>query len=399
MKILQLCKKVPYPLKDGESVAIYTISKGLAESGCEISLLSFNTSKHHVEWEKLPDELGHYKEIHKAYLDTSISYWSAFKNLWTNRSYNIDRFVDEGFSSKLQKLLANNDFDIIQLEGLYMASYISIVRKYSTAKIIMRSQNIESEIWQNLAHKTNSTVKAWYYDLCAKRLQNFESGIQDQYDLLLPITHIDSNEYKKRNYKGDKYVVPVGLDSSKYTLTKNEFSHPIRIGYIGSLDWKPNIEGINWLLNHWEEIIQQFPNLEFHLAGRNAGQKYNLNLPQFVMHGEVDDAIEFIKRLDILLVPLFSGSGMRVKILEGMILSKVVISTPKGFEGIEIEHDENALCYENLENLISCLHKCFDNPAFMEKMGNKARKFIIKEYENKEISTRLFNRYQSLIKK
>ena len=181
-------------------------------------------------------------------------------------------------------------------------------------------------------------------------------------------------------------------------MTKNEFSHPIKIGYIGSLDWKPNIEGINWLLDHWNEIIQQFPNLEFHLAGRNAGQKYNLNLPQFVMHGEVDDAIEFIKSLDILLVPLFSGSGMRVKILEGMILSKVVISTPKGFEGIEIEHDENALCYENLENLISCLHKCFNSPSLMEEMGIKARKFIIKEYENKEISTRLLKRYQSLIK-
>ena len=54
MKILQLCKKFPYPLKDGEAIAVTYLSKALSELGCEITLLSMNTRKHYSDINKLP---------------------------------------------------------------------------------------------------------------------------------------------------------------------------------------------------------------------------------------------------------------------------------------------------------------------------------------------------------
>ena len=399
MKILQLCKKVPYPLKDGESVAIYTLSKGLANSGCEISLLAFNTSKHYVELgDVLPNQLSHYSTINAISLDTRISYWSAFMNLWnTDKSYNIERFVSDAFTLKLKELLTMTDYDIIQLETLYMAPYINIIRKHSTAKVIMRSHNIESEIWFNLASKTRSPLKSWYFNLCGSRLDQYEKQVYADYDLLLPITAMDSAKYRNNGFKGKKYIVPIGLEVEKY-ITSNQKNHDkIRMGYIGSLDWKPNIEGLDWFLNDWEKISLIFPNLEFHLAGRNPGDRYQTSIPNFIMHGEVESAIKFIDSLDILLVPLFSGSGMRVKILEGMLLSKVVISTPKGFEGIDISHNENALCYESLEDLIQCLENCYNTHDFKENLGKNARNYIINKFDYNRIAHRLQETYKSIL--
>ena len=82
MKILQLCKKFPYPLKDGESIAVTYLSQALHELGCEMTLLCMNTSKHYTDISQLPEHFNHYKEIHVTEIDNSIKPIEAFKNLF-----------------------------------------------------------------------------------------------------------------------------------------------------------------------------------------------------------------------------------------------------------------------------------------------------------------------------
>lgn len=128
MKILQLCKKFPYPLKDGESIAVTYLSHALHDLGCDITLLSMNTSKHFTDLNSLPREFNHYKEIHVTALDNSVNAFSAFKNLFSKDSYHVSRFVCPDFKNKLIELLQNNDFDVIQLETLYLAPYIDVIK-------------------------------------------------------------------------------------------------------------------------------------------------------------------------------------------------------------------------------------------------------------------------------
>jgi len=118
MNILQLTKKVPYPLKDGESIAIHYLSKGLVEIGCNVSLLAINTKKHFVQLKGRPHEMLHYSEVDTVYLDNTITFKDAFVNLVTNKSYNIERFRSDDFSEKLIEILAQKSFDVIQLETL-----------------------------------------------------------------------------------------------------------------------------------------------------------------------------------------------------------------------------------------------------------------------------------------
>jgi len=113
MKILQLCKKFPYPLKDGEAVAVTNLSRALNELGCEITLLCMNTTKHYTDINKLPEDFNHYKEIHSTDLDNSLKPIDAFVNLFSDESYHVSRYVSKPFARKLISLLKENDYDII----------------------------------------------------------------------------------------------------------------------------------------------------------------------------------------------------------------------------------------------------------------------------------------------
>ena len=135
MRILQLCKKFPFPLKDGESIAVTHLARALNELDCEVTLLAMNTTKHHFNLDDLPREFNHYKEIYTTELDNSLRWTDAFLNLFSRSSYHISRFEDKKYSNKLIDLLRNNEYDVVQLETLYLAPYIPIIRKYSNALV------------------------------------------------------------------------------------------------------------------------------------------------------------------------------------------------------------------------------------------------------------------------
>ena len=82
MKILQLCKKFPFPLKDGESIAVTHMSKAMRDLGCEITLLSMNTVKHYFDTNQLPDSFDHYKNIYYSEIDNRINPLDAFIHLF-----------------------------------------------------------------------------------------------------------------------------------------------------------------------------------------------------------------------------------------------------------------------------------------------------------------------------
>jgi len=399
MKILQLCKKIPYPLKDGESIAIHFLSKGLVENGCEVSLLALNTKKHHSSYELIPTELAHYKEITTVDIDTTVKVMPLVKNLFTSDSYNVERFVSDEFIELLQQALMTKAYDYIQLETLYMAVYIPTIRKYSQAKISMRSHNLENEIWKNLALQTRNPLKRWYFNLCAERLARFEKKVHKEYDVLLPISDTDLRKYEDLQYNTIKCQTAVGLDMNKYAFTSpRAINKSIRVGYIGSLDWKPNEEGLEWFFTKaWKGIKAKYPRIEFHLAGRNGDSKYGtFGDSNFIYHGEVEDALDFMGSLDILLVPLFSGSGIRVKILEAMALGKVVLSTEKGYEGIPIQDGVNGFLFHNESSLLSILGTCLEDFSALQKLAANARKTIETNFSYETIAREVVATYKQL---
>lgn len=396
MRILQLCKKFPYPLKDGESLAIFHLSKALNQLGCSVTLLAMNTSKHPFDLSELPDHFNQYDSIHTVPVDNRVRPIPALANLFSSQSYHISRFISSEFESKLAQLLKNQEFDWIQLETLYLAPYIPMIRKYTKAPVVMRAHNVEHEIWERLGRQINPVWKRWYVRHLTRKLRMYEVRQLSNYDFLLPITDRDGERFKALGYNGPSLVLPIGLELGRYEPDDRSFQRPVSLAYIGSLDWIPNQEGIEWFLKDiWKPIASRFPDMELHIAGRNTPDwLIQLNWKNVVVHGEVPDAVDFMNRHSVLVVPLLSGSGMRAKILEGMALGKVVLTTTVGLEGINAIDGKEVLIADTVEQFARALDFCIGQKQALQQIGHRARRLVTAEYDNLQVARKLVETFE-----
>jgi glycosyltransferase involved in cell wall biosynthesis len=113
--------------------------------------------------------------------------------------------------------------------------------------------------------------------------------------------------------------------------------------------------------------------------------------------GEVDSAIDFMNSKTIMVVPLLSGSGMRIKIIEGMALAKTIIATSIGAEGIAYKDQENIIIADGPEAFYYAIKKCIQNHEFANRLGKNARQLVEKEYSNLALVEKLVGFYEGLI--
>lgn len=398
MQILQICKKYPYPPKDGESVAIYNLAASLQEAGATIDLLAMNTSRHEMAVEASP-VLSFYRKVATVPVDNHIKLVPAFLNLFSDSSYHIERFVSSAFAQKLEEWLQQNDYAVVQLETLYLAPYIPVIRRYSRAKICLRAHNVEHEIWERIVDNTPTGLRRRYLAHLTPKLKQYEVSQLPNYDLLAAISQRDLDTYRQLGYSGPGLVVPVGFDPQAYEPLYHHYSNRLSIGFIGSLDWIPNLEGLDWFLQEvWPGLHAACPDLELHIAGRNTPERLlSLHQENISVHGEVADAQAFIKAHTIALVPLRSGSGMRVKILEAMALGKVVLTTSLGLEGIPARDGQEVLLADEPAAFLQQIQFCQIAPDRLTQIGQNARHLVEEHFDRSGIAERLLSAFVHLV--
>ncbi|MCB0682813.1 MAG: glycosyltransferase, partial [Saprospiraceae bacterium] len=200
-------------------------------------------------------------------------------------------------------------------------------------------------------------------------------------------------------YTGEAVVVPIGIDSDRYRPDDRSFQRELSASFIGSLDWIPNQEGLKWLLQEvWGPVVARHPEMVLHVAGRNPpAWVQDLAGPNVQVHGEVSDAVEFINRHSLMIVPLLAGSGMRVKILEGMALGKVVLTTSVGLEGIAATQREEALIADTPDQFAAAIEWCYGDRDRLRQIGRRARQLIRLQYDNLTTTRQLKKAYDRLL--
>jgi polysaccharide biosynthesis protein PslH len=384
LKILQLTRKVPWPYVDGESLAVRFMVKGMNKAGVSWDILAMNTTKHQVDREQATGILkADYRDIDFVEIDNRLKLIPLIKNLIANRSYHITRFVSEAYREKLIQKLRDNQPDIVQLESLYLAPYIDTIREYSDAKIVLRAHNIEWQIWERVAESTSNPVKKLYLNIAWKQLKRFETETLRKIDALVPISRLDEAAFNSMGYTGPVFYFPIGIDTRFFDYRLPDFSRPLMLHFIGSLDWIPNIEGITWFVNEiWPKIRTLFPNTGLRIAGRNTPPEiYQLAGNGVEVEGEVADAIAYVQAGQVSIVPLLSGSGMRAKIIEAMALGSIVISTSIGAEGIPATHRESILFADTGQEFADALSFIQRNPDKAAEMSLKARRLVEEHFD------------------
>jgi glycosyltransferase involved in cell wall biosynthesis len=399
MKILQLANKLPYPPKDGGSIATFSLGRSFAELGHEVTILAMNTSKHYYDLAGLPQEVSDLLTMEGVDLDTRIRVPDALANLlFSSKPYNATRFVSNDYAGKLEDMLKTNDYDIIQLEGLYLSYYLPLIRTHSNALVSMRAHNVEHEIWERSITR-KSGFKRWYIGHLAGRIKKMEVGFLNDYDVIAPITARDADRFKHLGCRLDMHVVPTGIDAGKFDTDRSGIEYP-SLFHIGALDWLPNQEGLMWFLDKaWDALHDRYPDMKLYLAGRNAPDFIRkINLPNVVFLGEVDDAYDFMRSKAIMIVPLLSGSGMRIKIIEGMALGKAIVSTNIGTEGIPTTDGLDIMVANTASGFIDSISSLVNNQELFERIGKNAITFVTENFDNRTIASSLLKFYEDRLR-
>lgn len=397
MRILQLCNKPPFPPIDGGSKAMHNITRGLLDAGHQVKVVCISTPKHPLKVKAIPDDYRQQTGIEGVFVDTSLNVVDAFTDLVTADNYNISRFFSPDMDIRLIQLLSQEQFDVIHLESLFVTPYIPTLRRYSKAPIILRSHNLEHVIQERIAQGERNFLKKPYRKFLARQLKHYESTILTEVDGVAAITAADAEEMGRNKGSTPITTIPFGVWPNEYEAGPPP--GPPIFFHLGSMDWQPNEEGVRWLLrNVWPRVIQKHPKAKLHLAGnRMPKDMIRAKLPGTTVVGRVPDANRYFAQRHVMLVPLFSAGGMRVKIVEGMAMGKCIISTTVGAEGIDHTPGQDILIADTAAAFTRQIEGILEEPQKAEAIGARAVELVRKRYNMADISRDLINFYQTLM--
>lgn len=398
LKILQVSNRVPFPLNEGGTIGIYNYTRGFAEAGCTVTLIAQDAKKHKTNLPEAKAALSPYCDFHVYPVNTDINAIDAFLNLFSKSSYNVNRFYDPIFDQKLKDLLNVSDFDIVQIEGTFPAIFTQTIKENFKGPIILRQHNVEYQIWERLAQNSQNPIKKWYLNLLARRLKQFESQHLNQYEALVPVTPEDGQLFQKLGCKAPVFPSPSGINID---LWKPSYSSENKhyIYHIGSLEWMPNLEAVEWFLKDiWPEVLKRNSKMRFYVAGKGMPNEWlERSDPGVIFAGEVASAQDFIRDKNISVVPLKSGSGIRLKILEAMSAGKLVISTTIGAQGINYTKDSNVIIADSPSAFVASLVDYVSNEEKAMTVKQNGRLLIENEYANSAVINRLLKFYNGVV--
>lgn len=400
MRILVLCSRVPYPLHDGGNLAVSNLMEGLLDAGIGLSMLAMNTSRHHVDPQQLPPVFNRLDTFKTVAVDNSIKPVAALRALISGTSYNLERFITTSFETALITLLKANQYDIILLEGLYVTPYLSAIRKHSKAKICYRQHNVEFQIWERLARNSRHFLKRFYLGRLAKALKQYELQHLNDYDSIAAISPVDAEIYQALGCQIPIVDIPYSLKTKTTGNVPVPADTTPKFYHIGAMDWQPNEEAITWFLEKvWPLVIIKAPEAQLFLAGRNMSAYFlEGSWPNVHIAGEVPDADAFEADKQILVVPLHSGGGIRIKILEAMSKQKAVIATRVAMQGLHAAaNGAEVLLADTPEDFASACLALIDDPELMQQLGRKAQKLIQSYYNQELVINKLLQHFNSIL--
>ncbi len=123
---------------------------------------------------------------------------------------------------------------------------------------------------------------------------------------------------------------------------------------------------------------------------------FDYDSDNLIVEGEIFDAVEFINSKAIMIVPLLSGTGMRVKIIEGMAMQKCIIATSMAAEGINYKNGRDIMIANTPDEFYRAILQCITQPNQWREIGLNARITAEKYHDINKNAERMLVIYYSL---
>ena len=205
-------------------------------------------------------------------------------------------------------------------------------------KIVYRAHNQEAGIWKRMAGQASSAAARIFLNYQARLVRRFEAGVLRAADGVAPVSAEDLRALQDMCPVQCARVVPIGYQFDE--LEPAPCADRMQILFLGRLDWRPNYEGLVWFLEKvWPEVLKKRTDLELIIAGSGAAGVLDRHLPQpnCVFLGRVEHVRDLYKTALLSVVPVFFGSGTRVKVIEAAGFGRACLSTQLGVEGVGLQ--------------------------------------------------------------
>ena len=341
MKIIWITPECPYPANSGGRLGMIKPIEYISKNN-DVYLFSIVDSveenKYKSDLLKICKDVKLYPRCKnlKVYLQSFFKPFPAISR-WNK---NMRRDIEE--------LCEINSPDLIIVDFPQMMGVLTdeLLSKY---KIVLKQGNIEFKTMENIANSISNPVKKIVYKLVSKQFEKYEYLLynNDKIDLFTFVSIEDKKYFENHYNKKNTYLLPVGAEMK---ALRTEYSSKI-ISFVANMSYPPNINGANWLLdNVWEKIQKNHTDAQLYIVGKEPPVKFKQYAERHnnvVVTGMVESVESYYEDSMLVVIPVFNGGGVKVKLLEALGYGKLVVTTTKGIEGTEFVSSEHLLVTED----------------------------------------------------
>ncbi|MGU8583467.1 glycosyltransferase family 4 protein [Clostridium perfringens] len=399
-KILFISTLLPYPLDNGGKIKTYNTLKILSEN-YDIDLICYYENEKELKYIENLNKVVKNIDVFKSKITTNENkkYMCklALKSLFTGLPLTVLKFSNQKFSQLINKKIEKNKYEKLYIDHLQISINI---KKFNvkTLDYILDEHNCEYLIMKRKAKEEKNIFKKIFFEIEYLKLKHYEKKIGNKVDKIISLSETDKKELENIGVKENKIkVIPIAFSTDYIKENLEEKKECLNILFLGTMSWMPNYEGVLWFLKNVIPILRDEKiNFKFYIVGKGANEEINYynNGKDIIILGFVEDLNEYFNLCDCMIVPIFFGSGLRVKIIEAFAKKMPVISTTIGAEGLYVKNRKNILISDSSKEFFSALKDIY-NPEVRKKLAENGRKVFENEYSFEAIK----NKFLEFLKK
>ncbi|MFO7540310.1 MAG: glycosyltransferase [Chloroflexota bacterium] len=382
MRILLLTPQLPYPPHQGTSLRNYHIIRGLAQNH-EVTLLSFVEQGQATDEETLRPlhSLCHHIDMVPAPQRTTFT---RLQQLLTSRRPDMaQRLYTPLFELRLRHLLRQNQFDVVQVEGIELARYMSTVKATSPdSRLIFDNHNAETELQRRNLETDRAIPRRWpaalYSWLQVGRLARFERWALETAAATAAVSDADRIHLQQLAPNASITTIPNCIDVAAYTPADDEPTIPFDLVFSGKMDYRPNVDAVLWFAQAvWPQIKAERPETTWAVVGQKPHDRLAVlgEMEGVTVTGWVESIRPYLLGTSLFIMPFRIGSGTRLKLIEAMAAAKAIVSTAVGAEGFPVTHQKELWLAQGAEEMATAILTLLDDPQTKTRLGQQARQF------------------------
>lgn len=257
-------------------------------------------------------------------------------NLFSPLPYSVASHTSPALVAALRDLEQRDPVDLWQCEW---TPYAQALRWATKAPRLVMAHNVESVIWRRYRDAERNPLKRWYIAGQYRKFARFERDALGEMEQVVAVSAVDAARLRDDFGLRRVEVVENGVDTGWFQPASVP-RDPARLLFLGSLDWRPNLDGVARFLEEvYPGLRERRPGVTLDVVGRNPPawlRRVAEATPGIDLHADVPDVRPFLARASLLVVPLRIGGGSRLKILEALACATPVVSTRIGAEGLQL---------------------------------------------------------------